>query len=126
MADLTNELVDLLGEDDFVVLAEKFGGTRLFVPGDIRRSELPAALGDTVAQRLSNLYRGSYIRVPLAREIRAARYRQAGMTNRDIARNLGITETSVNKLVRRGRTAKPEAFAKRQDPRQLSILDLLE
>lgn len=126
MADLTNELLTALGEDDFIVLTEKFGGLRLFVPGDIGRSELPNTLGATAALRLSKLYPGGYIRVPLAREIRAARYRQSGMSNRDIARSLGIAETSVDKLIKRVRREKPEAVARPKDTCQLDILDLLK
>ncbi|MFC3074674.1 helix-turn-helix domain-containing protein [Shinella pollutisoli] len=125
MADLTNELLDILGEADFVTLVEHYGGLRLFVPGDIARSELTTIVGSDIATRLSKRYPGGYIRVPLARELRAGRYRQAGMSNRDIAKALGCTESSVDKIVRRGKRRSPKAFARPKDPRQTSLLDLL-
>lgn len=114
-----------LGEDDFIRLAETFGGLRLYVPGNIDQSDLPGAIGGAAASKLSKLFPGGYIRVPLAREIRAARYRAMGASNRDIASKLRIAETSVDKIVRRGKRRDPKAFARRKDARQLDILDLL-
>ena len=126
MADLTNELLEILGEDDFVVLAENYGGLRMFVPGNIDGSDLSARLGADIAARLSKRYPGGYIRVPIGRELRAGRYRQAGMSNRDIAKKFGIAESSVDKIIKRGKTRDPKAFTKPKDPRQTSIFDLLD
>lgn len=126
MADLTNELLDILGEDGFVSLAEHYGGLRMFVPGNIDGSDLTAALGADIAARLSKRYPGGYIRVPIGRELRAGRYRKAGMSNRDIAKKLGIGESAVDKIIRRGKTRDPKAFAKPKDTRQISIFDLLD
>ncbi|ANH04619.1 response regulator transcription factor [Shinella sp. HZN7] len=126
MSRLQEELLTALGEDDFIRLAEAFGGLRLYVPGDIDKSELPDVIGGAAAMKLSKLYPGGYIRVPLAREIRAARYRASGASNRDIAHRLRIAESSVDKIVRRGKRRNPKAFAKPKDTRQLDILDLLD
>lgn len=110
--DLTEELLDLLGEDGLFRLAEAHGGTRLYVPGNIDRSELPAQIGIDNAARLSNLFPGGYIRVPLARVLRAKRYRENGESNAQIARRLGLTEHGVQRLLsrqrkREGRPGKP-------------------
>ncbi|MGW9946973.1 hypothetical protein J2W92_002310 [Rhizobium leguminosarum] len=94
---------------------------RVFIPDDPFRSDLPAVLGHDIVHRLSNRYRCAYIRVPLGRELRATRYREAGMTNRDIARKLGLTETGVEKIFKRGRAKDREKIRRRKDPRQTEM-----
>lgn len=120
-ADLTYELVTALGEDDFFVLTEAYAGTRLYVPADPDRSELPATLGHAAATRLAKAYPGGYIRIPLAREFRVRRYVEAGYTIRQMAVRLGVTETSVNKLVARAKLAAPLKRPSRKDPRQMDL-----
>ncbi|KNY13622.1 hypothetical protein AKG11_28220 [Shinella sp. SUS2] len=126
MGDLTNELLAKLGEDDFLLLVERAGGARLYVPGDLTRSDLPSLVGVEMADRLSKLYRNNYIRVPLARDIRISRYRKAGMSNREIARTLGISESGVDKAIQRGKRRRPADFPKKKDERQMDMLDLLD
>lgn len=126
MADLTNELLEILGEDGFITLAEHYGGLRMFVPGNIDGSDLSATLGSDIAARLSKRYPGGYIRVPIGRDLRAGRYRAAGLSNRDIAKKFGIAESSVDKIIKRGKTRNPKAFEKPKDARQISIFDLLD
>lgn len=120
-AGLTSELIVLIGEDAFVRLVEEFGGTRLFVPhppkqpGTNRKAhswlrkdrplqtghELLRTVGRHNAEILAKHFSGSYIRVPLAREMRVRRYRKDGDSNAKIARKLGINETSVDKIIAR-------------------------
>lgn len=119
--DLTQELMDTLGEDGFFRLVEAHAGLRLYIPAHIDRSELSDTIGIEATARLCNLYRGGYIKVPLAREFRALRYREAGLSNKDIARRLGLTETGVELLFQRARRTKPERGSKPQDPRQLRL-----
>lgn len=119
--ELTDELMQALGDDGFFALTEAYGGTRLYVPGNPDRSELPAAIGHDNAIRLSNLFPGGYIRVPLAREFRAARYRDGGASNRDIARRLGITEGGVDRLFQRRLSRQPELKKSKKDPRQTEL-----
>lgn len=104
------ELVTLIGEDAMVRLAEAFGGTRLFVPVKMTaRHEIAQAVGLDCARRLSERLAPDVIRVPLARELRATHYRaRQGLSNAEIARKLGMTETGVDKLFRRN----PDAPAK--------------
>ncbi len=117
---LSAELNKLLGMDDFVRLAEAFGGTRLFVPAKEVDTKVERALGRDVARKLSRRYAGTYLRVPLAREERARQYRARGRSNAEIARALGITETGVDKIFRR----MPETPRKGTDPRQGQLFPL--
>jgi len=120
---LTEELTDLLGEDGFYQLTEAYAGTRLYVPGDIARSELPSVIGAENARRLSNVFPGGYIRIPLARSFRAARYRLEGLSNRDIARRLGLSEGGVDKLFAREGKKAPRPQRSKKDTRQIDMFD---
>lgn len=111
------ELLGLLGEAGFLRLVEAYGGTRLFVPvKDLR--EITTRLGKAAAEKLAKHHAGSYLRVPLARALRARHYRAGGMSNAQIARRLGLTETGVDKLFARmtDRPAKGSG-----DPRQFVL-----
>lgn len=100
------ELVELIGEEAMVRLAEAFGGTRLYVPQKISaRHEIARAVGLEAAQRLVERLAPDVVKVPLARELRARHYRAALMSDRTIARRLGITESGVEKLFKRTREA---------------------
>ena len=114
-----DELLDLLGPEDFLRLVEAHGGTRLYVPRTENGSSLPEELGLEAVEKLQGLRAGEWIRVPLAREWRARHYRANGLTNAKIAVRLGLTETGVNKLFARmdDKPAKGSA----PDPRQLNL-----
>lgn len=116
-AALSAELKKLLGLDDFVRLAETFGGTRLFVPARSMETKVQAALGRDVAEKLAERYAGTYLRVPLAREERARQYRERGASNAEIARRLGMTEPGIDALFGR-MLDKPKKGA---DPRQIDL-----
>lgn len=94
---LSAALLDLLGPKGLIALAEAHGGTRLWVRDDAGAS-LAAELGDEAAHKLSARYAGFYIRVPLARELRARHYRATGCSNADIARRLGMSESGIDRL----------------------------
>ncbi|MER8814352.1 MULTISPECIES: hypothetical protein [unclassified Mesorhizobium] len=112
------ELLSLIGLADFVRLAETYGGRRLYVPASGDDTALVRSLGAAAAQKLARRYSGSYIRVPLARELRARQYRANGASNGEIAGRLGITETGVDKLFRR----MPDKPVKgSRDPRQTDL-----
>lgn len=118
MADesLTAELRALIGDDDFIRLTERHGGTRLYMPARAQDTAI-AGLDPKSLANLRDRFGGSYIRVPLAREIRARHYRQTAMSNAQIARRLGITETGVDKLF--ARMDNPPV--KGSDPRQADL-----
>ncbi|TNV17858.1 hypothetical protein FIC94_06155 [Ochrobactrum teleogrylli] len=113
------ELLSLLGEDDLIRLAEEHAGIRLYVPSNIDRSQLIETVGADIANRLSRRYGGDYISVPMVRDIRARRYRdQDGLSNSQIARRLGITESGVEKLFNRS----PVKYrTKKSDDRQIEM-----
>jgi hypothetical protein len=94
---LSAELLRLLGESDFIALCENFGGTRLFLPKGDGRGALKAVVSDDSFAKLNDYFAGSYIRVPLARALRARHYRAAGLSNAQIAVKLGVTETAIDK-----------------------------
>lgn len=99
---LSESLKALLGVDAFIALAEQFGGRRLYVPQTIGpEHEITAAVGIEAAAKLCRRYSLAFIRVPLARELRARHYRSRGLSNGQIASKLGITETGVDKLFAR-------------------------
>ena len=119
--ELTADLLELLGDDGFFSLVEALGGLRVYIPGDINRSELPTQIGYETSARLSKAYTNGYIRVPLAREFRVRRYIDAGMSNRDIAIRFGLTEAGVAKLIKRARERKPLPSRRKKDPRQIEM-----
>lgn len=119
--DLTSELMDALGDDGFFALTEAYAGTRLYVPGNPSRSDLSTTIGVDHARRLSQIFPGSYIKVPLARTFRALRYRSAGASNAEVARRLGLTENGVERLFARANKAKPQKARKSHDERQIDL-----
>jgi hypothetical protein len=106
---ITDELAELLGEADFVRLVEEYGGTRLYVPQTASGTQVSKTLGEAIASRLSSRYGRDYLLVPLARDLRTKHYRAAGLSNAQIARRLGITESGVERIFRR---LKKERLAK--------------
>lgn len=99
---LTESLRHLLGADALVALTEAFGGRRLYVPQDLGPEHpIVRAIGAAAAGKLARRYSLAFIRVPLARELRARHYRAQGLSNGEIATKLGITETGVDKLFAR-------------------------
>lgn len=107
-------LIDAIGEDAFCLLSENYGGLRIYVPENVDRSTLPSVMGRETAALLAARYPNDYIRVPLSKEWRALRYREAGITNRAIARRLGMTENGVMKIFQRDR----RRGSKLADPRK--------
>lgn len=106
------ELLDLLGPQAMIALAERFGGTRLLIPATIHADHAIAeAVGLEAARRLSDRMAPDVIHVPLARELRAAHYRARGQSHAQIALRLGLTEGGVLRLLRRvhGQPPVPDA-----------------
>ncbi|WP_244617919.1 hypothetical protein [Rhizobium sp. RU35A] len=117
-SDIAQVLLDLLGEDDFFRLVEAHAGMRLYIPADPHRSSLPDEIGLSAARKLAGEYRGGYIKVPLARQFRALRYREAGLSNKEVARRLGLTETAVEDIFSKARKDFPDR-GKNPKPRGL-------
>lgn len=98
---IISELISLLGEADFIRLTEEFGGIRLYVASNIKQSQIVDKVGCEIASRLANNFSSNYLKVPLAHQLRARHYRGVGMSNAQVARKLGMTESGVEKLFRR-------------------------
>lgn len=115
---LTAELLHLIGEEDLIALTEGYGGLRLFVPTGGGRGPLKAVLSERALSILASQFGGSYIRVPLARAMRARHYRLQGLSNAQIARKFGMTESGVDQLFAR-MVDKPQKGS--ADPRQTDL-----
>jgi hypothetical protein len=118
VSDLTTELHEALGDAGFLKLTDTHGGIRLYVPKEPHGSTLASEIGIDNAARLSKMFSGGYIRVPVAREFRARHYRRQGESNSMIARRLGLSETGVEKLFKR---APKEPVKAKKDPRQIEM-----
>lgn len=110
-------LVAAIGETAMIALAEQFGGTRLYVPSRLGESHpIARAIGAKAAEALRTFVGApGYVRVPLARDLRAAKYRAEGLSNGRIAARLGLTEGGVltlfNRLAARERCEPGEGLA---------------
>lgn len=101
-SEFLEELIELIGEAAMIRLAEEFGGTRLYVPAAMGpAAPIARAVGMEAAARLAAQYSPDKIKVPLARELRASHYHASGLSYARIAVRLGMTETGVEKLMRR-------------------------
>lgn len=94
---LSDELRRIIGDDAFMKLLERHAGVRLYMPR--AGASLARLIGRENVSQLAERYAGSYIRVPLARDFRVRVYREAGLSNAQIALRLGVTETAVDKII---------------------------
>lgn len=96
------EMIDLIGVEALIALAEKFGGTRLYIPQRVYLDcRILKLVGTDAARKLSERYGRTMVKVPLARELRATHYREQGLSNAKIAVRFGMTETGVERLFQR-------------------------
>lgn len=102
---LAETLTELIGVRAYLALVEHYGGTRLFVAKTPSRSGLSDKIGHEAAEKLTEAYAAEYIKVPLDRELRARHYKTQGLSNAEIARRLGITESGVERLFKRVRNS---------------------
>lgn len=117
---LEDELIALLGAEDFICLVEAYGGERRYVPKSETGTEIAGKLGKEVAARLAKRFGGDEISIPLARAFRARHHRASEMNNREIAKRLGISVNGVEKLFRRRPSARPPR-RRQVDPRQTDL-----
>jgi len=118
---LTIHLRAVLGEEGYVRFCQALGGTRVYVPWNLRDdSDVVEAVGREAADKLSRRFAPATIRVPLARRERALYYRRQGLSDAAIARKLGITENGVGKLFRREQDLPPRPRSDK-NPSQLDL-----
>jgi hypothetical protein len=115
-----DDLLEMLGEAGVLRLVEAYAGLRQFIPKDPENSDVTARLGIEITTLLAKAYGGNTIPVPLARTFRARIYRDSGMSNREIAARLGLTENGVQKIFIREKKAGRPLKSKR-DHRQLDL-----
>jgi len=101
-APLIDEVRAVLSAEEFVLLAENFGGDRLYVPKALLdRSRLVIAMGHDAAARIIGVCAGCWMAVPLARRERALTYQAQGLKDHEIARKLCMSRSGVQKLLDR-------------------------
>lgn len=102
----TEALQKALGPDGFLLLVERYGGVRIFVPSTDRLyhgevSGIVRELGEESAAKLKSQFGGMYVRIPLARSYRALVYLRKGYSVRSVARLLGMAEPSIDVMIAR-------------------------
>lgn len=113
---LEAQLLSLLGEEGYIRLLEAHGGVLTYVPHRVDRTKLADEIGLDHARALSEEYGGDYLQVPVSRAFRAHFYRRAGMTLKQIARRLTMSESGVYRLFR-------EAKKRGHSERQFSLFE---
>lgn len=95
-------LISIIGKAATIALAERFAGTRLYIPRRVKPEHaISLAIGYEAARMLCENCGPGTIRVPLARDLRASQYRAEGLSNARIAVRLGLTESGVRSLLKR-------------------------
>lgn len=99
--DLERQIIALIGEDEAFILFENHGGTRVFFPcRDWENSVAFEGLSKEAAYTLSKEFGRDYVRIPLARKFRCLRYCQDGLSERQAAKRLGMTEAGIGRIKR--------------------------
>lgn len=94
-------LTDILGIEATLDLMRHYGGSRVYVPANPSEdSPLVKALGLDVARRLADIAGKTTIKVPLAKAWRSRVLRAQGHSEAQVARMLGIDESTVARHVR--------------------------
>ena len=97
-------LRELLGDEGALIVVERLGGTRVFVPGFITAEHpLRKTLGEKVFGDLVRYFGKSMILVPLARQWRVEIYARQNLTHAQIARKIGCGETMVYRALKKMR-----------------------
>lgn len=110
-------LLEALGRDKLNVLRNTFGGRDFYPPNRVESlsddSPLVKALGMEAARSLVETMRGARFYVPLPPEIadsdrRFTRLKAEGLSNREIAERLNVSERSVRRALARISARKPD------------------
>jgi hypothetical protein len=102
------EMADHIGAYRTLLLVDRFGGMRIYVPADWTKGKdyegkgsIREVVGDEAARILSDIYRREYIVVPTAKTA-LARARRGGIIA--LVREGGITGADAAKLLKTSRT----------------------
>lgn len=94
----------MIGPDGFLKLVESYGGANLYVPKGTRKNYETALcrdIGETAGRKMMASYGGDYLRIPLAREFRVRSYRSQGLSAGRIATRIGMTQSGVERIIKR-------------------------
>ncbi|USD23127.1 hypothetical protein MJO52_08320 [Microbulbifer variabilis] len=69
LPDLMQELIELIGYSDMLILIASFGGQDVYIPKYPERSKLIDILPIQSLQTLSDIYGGTYLTLPTSRQI---------------------------------------------------------
>lgn len=96
-----DEIADIAGRDAALDLAAMFGGSTLHVPapGRVHLHAFARVLGDERARQVAERFQGEQVYIPQARRASAARLRSQGLSTREIARRLGVSRRTAQRLV---------------------------
>ncbi len=115
----------MIGADATLKLVREFGGTRVRIPQmPTEACQLAMAIGLEPARAAAAMWGGDRLRVPLLRAWQAQCLNAEGRTAREIARALGVTETSVPDMLH-GRRSSRGTLGQHGDLklRQLNLFD---
>ena len=107
LPDLFRELGKNLPLADLLKLSERYGGTRLYIPKNLREGhDRVARLGKDTARRLIAVAGYDTITVPKCERVRqllrrreALRLHREGRTMRSIAREFGVTDRTIQSWI---------------------------
>lgn len=93
------ELIEVLGEDGYLLLLEAFGGQVTYIPKGDGETVLSEAIGLGLATIMAEHYGGEHIDIPLSRPFRAKAYFAKGKTVKWISKKLLMSERHVYKVL---------------------------
>lgn len=98
--DTLGTLIGLIGKDEAFALVGAFSGRRLFIPRRTEGTKLRDAISAAAAGIMAAQFGGLYLKIPLARQWRAAVYRERGMSWSGIATAIGCSESAVGRYLK--------------------------
>lgn len=136
------EMADHIGPYRTLLLVDRFGGRKLYIPADPAKGKsyegigtIADVIGPEGAEILSHVYRREYLKVPVAklalgrarRQAIVAAAREGSINIAEAARRVGTTRPYMSHLVNQtdeGTEAAAEPRrSERRDPRQTSLFD---
>lgn len=103
------EIAEVIGLDQTLVLVRRFGGCRIYIPASVDGHSLVDVLGKDGAHALASIYGGEHVEIPRAikavrdRAIRARFYGTDGTDGegyQDLALAYMLTERQVRRIIK--------------------------
>lgn len=113
LPELLGQVVEISGEEAAIRLADRYGGTRMYVPSREHLDErhpLVVLVGKEAAEAISERWAGLHLEVPLGsdvtrllRNLEIKRMSDSHRSAGSIARRFGMTRRSVLRILAEGR-----------------------